>query len=334
MSSSFTIRHEQNGETLATVVRAALKLTWSQVQRLIEARRVRVNNTIQTNIAWRVRTGQRIDIDSKGHSQPPQKRTIPAKKKVALTSPVEQSSIEIVYSDEQIVVVDKPSGITTMRHPEEAAEFGKGKQRFLPATLADLLPGMLGQPNRPVRPVHRIDRDTSGLVVFARTSAAETHLGKQFRDHSTRRLYLALVRGKATSARIESFLVRDRGDGRRGSSTNSTSDENGQRAITHVKVVEEFASCTLIECRLETGRTHQIRIHLGEQGTPLCGERIYDRPLSGVPVPDSSGASRPLLHATTLGLIHPSTNDELEWTSPLPDDIHQILSRLRKTCEE
>src|SRR5262249_22386421 len=152
----------------------------------------------------------------------------------------------------------------------------------------DLLPGQLprhkGKPARVIA-VHRLDKETSGLVVFARTAEAAKHLGRQLREHSAERRYLAAVRGRAQDGTSESWLVRDRGDGRRGSGQR----DEGQRAVTHIRVVEELGDFTLVECRLETGRTHQVRIHLGEAGTPLCGERVYDRPVNGSPVPDSSG---------------------------------------------
>src|SRR5439155_9104941 len=139
----------------------------------------------------------------------------------------------------------------------------------------------------PVRAVHRLDKETSGLVVFARTVEAERQLGQQFRAHTVERSYLAVVRGRAEPGRIESSLVEDRGDRRRGSSTRPGA---GKRAVTHLTVVERLGDYTLVQCRLETGRTHQVRIHLGERGTPLCGERVYDRPVHGKPVPDPSGA--------------------------------------------
>jgi 23S rRNA pseudouridine1911/1915/1917 synthase len=233
----------------------------------------------------------------------------------------------LFFVDSQVVVVDKPAGLTTMRHPEEAAEFGSRGRRFLPKTLADLLPSLLTDGyGRQVIPVHRLDRDTSGLVVFARTPLAARHLGAQFRDHTTERLYLAIVRGRPRSGRIESVLIRDRGDGRRGSSERG---EGGQRAVTHVRVVEELGEYTLVECRLETGRTHQVRIHLGELGTPLCGERVYDRPLHGRPVPDGSGLARTALHAAQLGFDHPTSGRRSSWNSPLPKELADLLARLR-----
>lgn len=244
-----------------------------------------------------------------------------------------------MYVDEQIVVVNKPPDLTTMRHPGEAAEFGPRARRFLPPTLQDLLPQILerrGLGGRP-RAVHRLDKETSGLVVFARSPEAEGSLGKQLRAHSMDREYWAVVRGAAREATIESWLVRDRGDGRRGSwrppetASEARPPRDAQRAVTHVRVVERLGDFTLVACRLETGRTHQIRIHLGEAGTPLCGERIYDRPLHGRPLPDSSRADRIALHAATLGLTHPATGRRLKWESPLPADLRRLIDHLRST---
>jgi 23S rRNA pseudouridine1911/1915/1917 synthase len=269
----------------------------------------------------------------------------------------------IRYLDEQIVVVDKPAGLTTVRNPKEAAEFGARAQRFLPPTLGDKLPvlirdaetkrrgdaakqkrrsprrGASASPRLPkVFAIHRLDKETSGLVVFARTPAAARHLGGQFRGHSIERVYLAIVRGHAKPGKIESHLVRDRGDGRRGSVTLTPSplpsrergEAVGERAVTHVSVVEDLGDYTLVECRLETGRTHQVRIHLGEAGTPLCGEHIYDRPLHGKPLPDGSGAGRPMLHAAELGLDHPVTGARMLWKSKLPPDMQALLFSMRK----
>jgi 23S rRNA pseudouridine1911/1915/1917 synthase len=248
------------------------------------------------------------------------------------STPRSKPQISIRYIDDQIVVVEKPAGLTTMRHPYEAAQFGKRGQRYLPATLADLLPNLIAQQGKGrgrVIAVHRLDRDTSGLVVFARNPAAAAHLGGQFRTHSSGRTYLSIVRGHAKSERIESYLIQDRGDGRRGSASKA-GDAKGQRAITHVRVLEELGEFTLVECRLETGRTHQVRIHLGERGTPICGERIYDRPLHGRPLADTSGATRLALHAASLSIIHPKSGKRMQWKAPLSADIERLLKELRR----
>ena len=195
-----------------------------------------------------------------------------------------------------------------------------------------------------LRVVHRIDKETSGLVVFARTVAAESALGKQFRRHTVVRRYLAVVAGAVESRIIRSRLVRDRGDGRRGS---TDVPRQGKEAITHVEVVERLPGYTLLSCRLETGRTHQIRIHLAESGHPVCGEKVYHRPLfirdaerSARASRRSAGASRLnesrieaprlALHATELGFVHPVTEERMQWTMPLPPDLAEFLEKLRR----
>lgn len=249
-----------------------------------------------------------------------------AKRKPTSATTGAARAIRVVFADEHILVVDKPAGLTTVRHAGEKAELGR-RQKFLPPTLVDLLPQVMRpRPGERFRAVHRLDKETSGLLVLARTPRSERELGLQFRNHSVERHYLALVRGQAKDERIETFLVDDRGDGRRGSG----SQTDGQRAVTHVKVLESFADFSLVECSLDTGRTHQVRIQLGERGTPLCGERIYDRPLHGKPLPDPSGAKRPLLHAATLAIDHPVTGKRLSWTSRLPTDMEEYLRRWRR----
>jgi len=315
---------------VAALLKSHLRLSWSQARRLVEQNRVRQGQRLCRDSQGRVRAGQklRVRLDHQPAASPsPSKSPLP-KKHPASSSP----HAVLCYVDDQIVVVGKPAGLTTMRHPHEAAEFGKRGQRFLPATLADLLPELLarqGKGRGRVIAVHRLDRDTSGLVVFARNAAAAKHLGAQFRGHTADRTYLAVVRGRAKSDRIESHLVSDRGDGRRGSSS-TPSEGKGQRAITHVHVVEQLGAFTLVECRLETGRTHQVRIHLGECGTPLCGERIYDRPVHGSPIPDASGADRLALHAASLAIEHPTTGKRMRWTAPLPEDMERLLKSLRR----
>jgi 23S rRNA pseudouridine1911/1915/1917 synthase len=308
----FIVTAAEAGRTILHAVRARQSLSWSQAKRLFRERRVRIGGVPCADPTRALRRGQRIEIEEQ-----------PATKQASQTT-----DISIRYADPHIVVVEKPAGLTTMRHAEEAAEFGARARKFLPTTLADLLPGLIGRGSRAqVRAVHRLDKETSGLVVFARTVQAESHLGRQFRAHTIERRYLAVVRGRAENRRIESFLGGDRGDGRRGSVTDSTA---AKKATTNVTVVERLGEYTLVECRLETGRTHQVRIHLAETGTPLCGERVYDRPLHGKPLPDDSGAPRLALHAATLGLEHPATGKWLAWKSRLPRDLEQLVKRLRK----
>jgi 23S rRNA pseudouridine1911/1915/1917 synthase len=318
----FIVGRTEAGRPIGACLCARLSLPRSRVRRLLSEQQVRVNGKPCLDPNWRLQRGQRVQVRLPDSVRKRDKPTPDHRPRGPRPT--------IRYADKHIVVVDKPAGLTTMRHAEEAAEFGSRGKRFLPPTLADLLPDLLAKREtgkRPsVRAVHRLDKDTSGLVVFARTVEAERHLGRQFRAHTIERQYLAVVRGQARDMRIESWLLRDRGDGRRGS---STKPGEGQRAITHVRVVEELGDCTLVECRLETGRTHQVRIHLGEAGTPLCGERIYDRPPNGKPLPDGSGMKRVALHATLLGFEHPATGERMHWTSKLPREMAALVKRLR-----
>lgn len=332
----FIVDRREAGQTLAAVLKARFGLSWSQAKRLVERRHVKVSGQVEADVARRLKAGKQVELAAGTVEQKravvrtsePAKRkpTRPASRDAKQSDP--RTGIEIVYADDALVVVNKPAGLTTMRHKQEAAEFGARARKYLPKTLADLLPGLLGSPGKPVMAVHRIDRDTSGLVAFARTRMAAEHLGRQFRKHSVDRRYLALTRGVPADSRIESVFIRDRGDGRRGSTPAPVTD--GKRAVTHVRVLEKLGHFALVECRLETGRTHQVRIHLGEAGTPLCGEKVYDRPPHGKPVPDGSGAARPMLHAVRLGLIHPQTGQPMAWDSPPPDDFAKLLERLRK----
>lgn len=354
----FVVDRRDAGQTLAAVLKVRFGIPWAQAKRLVEGKHVKVSNQLVTDVAKRLKLGKRVELapgtvevknadprqkaapagpkGAKGArpapkkaAPPPQKANPaarPAPKKPALSDLLPADCI--VYQDDAIVVVNKPVGLTTMRNEEEVAEFGEG-QRFLTKTLAGMLPTLLGAPDRPVTAVHRLDRDTSGLVVFARTRAAGENLTQQFRKHSTERRYLALTRGVPKSGRIASVMVRDRGDGRRGSTTDLVA-EDGKRAVTHVAVAEALDRFALVECRLETGRTHQVRIHLGEAGAPLCGESVYDRPLSGKPAADGSGAKRPMLHAAKLGFAHPETGAAVSWEVEPPADFREVLACLRR----
>ncbi len=316
---TFVVGRLDADQTVAAFLRTRLDLPWSKVKRLVESGQVRVAGQKVTDPAHRLKLGKHVEVVAANAPE----GTKPARAKLKEAPKYDGPMPALVYSDDSIAVVDKPPGLTTMRHAEEAAEFGERGKKYLPATLADLLPAMLGRPGKAVLAVHRIDRDTSGLVVFARTKPAEQHLTEQFKSHTVERRYLALVRGRPRATTIESQLVRDRGDGRRGSGS------DGQRAVTHVKVLEQLGEFALVECRLETGRTHQVRIHLGEAGWPLCGERVYDRPVNGSPIPDASGARRPMLHAVRLGLTQPATGERMVWDSPPPADFRDVLARLR-----
>jgi 23S rRNA pseudouridine1911/1915/1917 synthase len=308
---------DRAGITLAALLRERLPdRSWSRVRRLIETRGVQVNGEPCLDPARRLKEGEAIQVSD---------RPMPARKP--------EQTVVVRYLDEHIVVVEKPSGMNTVRHPSERE--WSHRRKALSATLEDIVPKLIardkGRPRKGplprLRVVHRLDKETSGLVVFARTVAAERELGKQFRRHCVVRRYLAVVPGSLESQTIRSRLVRDRGDGRRGSTRNR---DLGKEAVTHVEVVEPLSCYTLVSCRLETGRTHQIRIHLAELGRPICGEKVYNRRPGEQATLDKSGAPRPALHATELGFVHPTTKEVMHWSMPLPPELAEFVEKLRR----
>jgi 23S rRNA pseudouridine1911/1915/1917 synthase len=221
----------------------------------------------------------------------------------------------LVYDDAHVVVIDKPAGVSSV--PYEERETG---------TAMDLIRGAwrrIGKPatSVPLHVVHRIDRATSGLLAFAKTKRAELGLAAQLRAHTMERTYICVAHGAVTPGRIESYLVPDRGDGLRGSTSHAG---QGKRAVTHVGVRQALRGATLCEVRLETGKTHQIRIHLAESGHPLVGETVYIRDYRG-PLIESP---RLLLHAATLGFVHPVTGEHVSLSSPLPADFANMVAKL------
>ncbi len=234
--------------------------------------------------------------------------------------------LPVVFADAQLVVVDKPAGISTVPFDDPDEDTVESRLRAL---LTDRFGARGGRANLGV--VHRIDKETSGLVVFTRTWAAKQALAGQFRAHSIERCYVALVHGEPRQTTYESHLVEDRGDGLRGSTEHQrrrghTPRGPQQHAVTHVEVIERFGGVCLVACRLETGRTHQIRIHLAEAGHPLLGERVYIRDYARPLAP----APRLMLHARTLGLVHPTTGETLRWDSEPPEDLSERLDALRR----
>ena len=310
----FTVPPDQAGATLAAVLRSRLPgQSWKQVRQRIASRHARVNGELCLDPARRLKEGETVEL-----------LTRPAPK------PRQAEAIVIRHLDEHVVVVEKPSGLPTVRHPTERD--WTDRRKALAPTLEDLTPPIIArQEGRKakgprLRVVHRLDKETSGLVVFARTVLAERGLGKQFHAHTVVRRYFAVVPGFVPTQRIGLRLVRDRGDGRRGVTQNP---DDGKEAVTHVEVVERLPDYTLLSCRLETGRTHQIRIHLAALGHPVCGDKVYCRLPNGTVRPDRSGAPRLALHAVELGFRHPATREELHWSMPLPADLEALLTRLR-----
>jgi 23S rRNA pseudouridine1911/1915/1917 synthase len=304
----------RSGQTVAAVVRELQGCSWSRARTLCHKGHVLVDGEVARDPAVRVQQGSVLHVRARGSG----------------TESVTLANLLAV--DREVVVVVKPAGIDSVPYDSSARD-----------TLQHRVQAELRRrfgPGPPLRVVQRLDRDTTGVMVFARTRRAERALQSQFRAHTVERRYLALALGEVTPRTHRSHLVADRGDGLRGSA-NPRCAPDGKLAITHVDVLAVASvdpghwvgpgppRVSLVACRLETGRQHQIRIHLAEAGHPLVGERVYVRDHRGGAVLGfEPGHGRPLLHAERLGFVHPADDRMHRWAWPLPMDFADLLERL------
>jgi 23S rRNA pseudouridine1911/1915/1917 synthase len=332
------------GHPVDAVVRTLFGLSWGRARELVRRGKVAVDGRAVLEATTRVKGGAEVVLDEAARDP--------------RTAAAELPPDAIVYVDAHVVVVEKPAGISTVPFDPAGmgASIGKrarpGEELTLDARVRAALArigrrakerGGRGEPPPEIGIVHRLDKETSGLIVFTRSWAAKKALTQAFRVHAVQRRYLAVVHGIPRAGTIASHFVEDRGDGLRGSverrrgRAHPIGSEKTQRAVTHVEVVERFSGrarsteryageipCALVACKLETGRTHQIRIHLAEAGHPLLGERVYVRGYAGPIVP----APRVMLHAAELGFVHPATGKEMSWTSDPPEDMREVLRAL------
>lgn len=302
---------ELAGSALDATVRTLFELSWGKAREQIARGKVSVDGETRTDPLVRTKEGQTIVLD-------------PAARKARANALPREA---IVYLDKHVVVVEKPSGISTVPFDPDGmgASIAKKDEGTLDALVANAVGGDVGV-------VHRIDKETSGLVVFTRSWAAKKVLMQAFRFHHVHRRYLALVHGSVASQTYRTNLIANRGDGLRGSIEHRRGrktpigNEKAQLAVTHVEVVEALRGATLITCQLETGRTHQIRIHLSEDGHPLVGEKVYIRGFAS----EQIRAPRLMLHAAQLGFVHPVTEKEMRWESPLPADMKKVIASVSK----
>ncbi len=240
----------------------------------------------------------------------------------------EDIALNIVFEDDALIVINKPAGLVV--HPGN----GNATGTLLNALLHHA-PKLAAVPRAGI--VHRLDKDTSGLLVVAKTLTAQTDLVRQLQARSVHRHYLALALGVIEhSGTIDIPIARHPIHRTKMAVVRPVKyryDEEGEsvgkEARTHYSVRERFAKCTLLECRLETGRTHQIRVHLAHKGHPLAGDAVYGKTCSGEALLDAF--PRQALHASRLALIHPVSGEEVSWEVPLPDDFEQLLQALRQT---
>jgi 23S rRNA pseudouridine1911/1915/1917 synthase len=312
-------------------------LSWRQIRDWIASGKVFIQGKAVREPGFLVKRNLPLDLRMNAPRRVPEKDLMGNEREIQ--SPV----VKLHFEDAQILVVDKRAGVDSVPF---MPKFGGRSQEKTSirrdASSLSLLEYLERQKRQRLHVVHRLDRETSGLLVFARTDLASRALTQQFRFHRVHRRYLAAVWGSVEQElTLDSPIARDRGDGLRGAPLRGARVDPGhlQEAITHVRPLEHRLirgkPVTLVECRLETGRTHQIRIHLSEAGHRLVGEGVYGFPSGGFESSDENAAEkreapRILLHAAELGFLHP-TKDELrlQWQSPLPDDF----SEWWKTCQ-
>lgn len=230
--------------------------------------------------------------------------------------------LKVVFEDQHLIVIDKPAGLVV--HPAAGNPDGT-----LVNALLHHCAGQLSGIGGVARPgiVHRIDKDTSGLLVVAKSDAAHEGLAKQFADHSIERVYLAVVNGQPNPREGTISAKVGRSDANRKKMAVLPKDSSrGKHAVTHYKVVQMMDGCALVECRLETGRTHQVRVHLASIGHALVGDPVYGRANPRLrTVLKTLDFHRQALHAAVLGFVHPVTGDKLRFESDLPQDMKELI---------
>jgi len=295
----------------------------NRIKNLILKEKLRLNDLIIIDPSKKVSTGDEINLE------------IPKPKEASLKP--YKLKLDIIYEDDDLLIINKPAGI--IMHP------GAGNyDKTIVNALIHYNKNSLSTIGDELRPgiVHRIDKDTSGLVVIAKNNEVHENLSRQFSEHSITRVYQLLIWGKLrpSSGKIDTFITR--------SSKNrqmmEVSISKGKRAITNYKTIEIFENdktptLSLVECRLETGRTHQIRVHMTHMGNSIMGDGKYKKKYKKLKNIDTNlenliyKLDRQFLHAKTLGFIHPRTNEEMIFSSILPQELEKILELLRNTSK-
>lgn len=309
-------------------------LSRSRLARLIAEGAVAVNGAVVTDLRARLAEGDSI--------------TIALQDAVEVDTPPEDIALSVVHEDDDLIVIDKPAGMVV--HPAPGSPDGTLVNALL-HHLGDRLSGIGGEKRPGI--VHRIDKDTSGLLVVAKSDRAHHGLAAQFADHSITREYIALCHGvpdpgdprlngvRGTNfepggvLKITTQLARHKTDRQR----QAVLFQGGRHAVTRVRVQEVFGPVALVSCRLETGRTHQIRVHMAHVGHALVGDPVYGgrRRVSEKLVGDDlarmlNGFPRQALHAARLGFEHPVTGERMEFSADLPADLAELVDRLRSAA--
>lgn len=300
----FLITEEQEDERIDKCIAALIdSLSRSFIQKMIKEGKVSVNGQI-VKANYRVRTDDDVSFALCKAQEP--------------DIEPEDIPLDILYEDEDVLVVNKPKGMVV--HPAA----GHYSQTLVNAVMFHCREGLSGI-NGVMRPgiVHRIDKDTTGSIIICKNDAAHQSIAQQLKEHSIVRRYRAVVHGLIREGEgcVDAPIGRDPADRKK----MAVNHKNGKEAVTHFRVLERFSSYTYIECRLETGRTHQIRVHMAYIGHPLLGDVVYGP--KKCPFPGLEGQT---LHAMILGFVHPTTGQYVETCAPLPEYFTKILEYFRK----
>ena len=319
-STKLLITEEDAGSRLDIVLTKLLpELTRSNLKKIIELNQVKINNIIINSPSKKLKINDNIEINL----MPKQEIKIEPYK----------TKLNIVFEDKDILIINKPAGMVVHPGAGNYTETLVNALIYKYKKLSDL--------NGSTRPgiVHRIDKETSGLLVVAKNNKAHAHLGKQFNDHSITRTYQALVWGvlRPLSGRIETLIGRSR----KNRQLMSVTEITGKKAVTNYSTLKVFdirdiPKISFVECQLETGRTHQIRVHMAYKGNSLLGDQQYGKrnlkfkKLNEEFAEKLKVLNRQALHAKNLGFIHPTTNKFISFESELPADFKKILNLLNK----
>jgi len=311
---SFLVSFQHQGERLDKFLVGTLPtFSRNRLSLLIKGGQVNVNGAVQTEVSYKVKEGQVIEM-----TLPPLIEAIPLPQDIPL---------DILYEDEDVIVVNKPAGMVV--HPAP----GNPKGTLVNALLnhcGESLSGINGVKRPGI--VHRLDKDTSGLLVAAKNDKAHQGLAHQLAKREMGRLYVALIWGRIIPLEgvLEGPIGRDPRHRQRMAIT-----LKGKFARTHYKTLKPYGTlASLVECRLETGRTHQIRVHLASKGHPLMGDTLYGKPPKGIPpllktfLEETWPHGRQALHAKDLSFIHPTTHKKLHFSTPIPEDMRVLINML------
>ena len=302
----FSVEAEQDGERLdryLTLIYADQSRSF--FQKLIKSGHIRVNEKEITKAGYVLNVGDVVAA------------SIPEAQSVSIEA--ENIPLDILYEDADVLIVNKPKGMVV--HPS-AGHYSGTLVNAIMYHCADSLSGINGE----IRPgiVHRIDMDTTGALIVCKNDAAHTDIAEQIKEHTVTRRYRGIVCGivKEDNGTIEGAIGRHPTQRKK----MAINEKNGKPAITHYKVLQRFAKYTYMEFQLETGRTHQIRVHMASIGHPLLGDELYGNPKNLA----IKGLQGQTLHAMIIGFVHPSTHEYMEFEAPLPEYFQNLLQKLSK----